>query len=332
MKALLSIRPGGPEALELHDIRTPEPAHGEVRIRVHACGINYPDNLIIRDEYQFKPQRPFAPGCEVAGVIEGVGSGVEGWETGQRVIATMIHGGLAEYAVVPAHAVVRLPEHRGYVEAAALMLAYATAMHALVNRGRLTSGETLLVLGAAGGVGRAAIEIGKALGAVVVAGVSTLEKAEAAKAAGADGTVLYGRAPLSRDEQRLLTEALKSAVGAEGADVIYDPVGGDYAEPALRAIAWLGRYLVIGFTAGIPRIPLNLALLKSCDVRGVFWGAFFERDRAESNKIVEQLLQWWSIGKINPHVSHVWPLERGSEAITCLSSRSAVGKIVVTIP
>ncbi|HXG82162.1 MAG TPA: NADPH:quinone oxidoreductase family protein, partial [Sphingomicrobium sp.] len=274
MRALLSQEPGPPETLRLVEIPEPSPGPGELLVRVHACAINYPDVLIIEDKYQFKPPRPFAPGGEIAGEVLAVGEQVAEWQVGERLIAVTGHGGLAEMVIVPAKAAYRLPADRSYEEGAALLLTYATAIHALFDRGRLASGQSLLVLGAAGGVGLAAVELGKARGARVVAAVSSEEKAAAARAAGADEAIVYPRGPFDRDGQKALSELFKAAVGPNGADVIFDPVGGDYAEPALRSIAWEGRYLVVGFPAGIPRLPLNLTLLKSCDVCGVFWGAF----------------------------------------------------------
>ena len=329
MKALVSTAPGGPDTLQLLDLPIGEPGRGELRVRVEACGINYPDVLIIEDLYQFKPQRPFAPGSEIAGTVEAVGEGVEGWAPGDRMMAVIGHGGLAEQAIVPAVRAVRLPEGRDAAEGAALLMTYATSIHALVDRGQLKAGETLLVLGAAGGVGLAAIEIGKALGATVVAAVSDEEKAAAAKEAGADRTMVYGRAPFDKEASKALATAFKEAVGRDGAHVVYDPVGGDYAEPALRSIAWEGRYLVVGFPAGIPRLPLNLTLLKACDVRGVFWGGFAAREPAREAANVAQLLAWWQEGKISPRIDRRWPLEQGSEAIKWLAGRRAIGKVIV---
>lgn len=329
MKALLSVRPGGPATLELTDVPTPEPDEGELRVRVLACGINYPDVLMIEDKYQFKPQRPFAPGAEISGVVDAVGAGVDGWAKGDRLLAIVGHGGLAEELAVRADKAIPLPPGRDAVEGAALILTYATTLHALKDRGSLKAGETMLVLGAAGGVGLAAVEIGKVMGARVVAAASSEKKAAAAAAAGADVTMIYGRGPFGKDEQKVLSEAFKAAVGPDGANVIYDAVGGDYAEPALRSIAWEGRYLVIGFPAGIPRLPLNLALLKSCDVRGVLWGAFAEREPEANNHLVNQLLDWWGSGRIKPRIDTVYSLADGAKAIAHLADRSAIGKVVV---
>ena len=328
MKALLSHTPGGPETLSLDDVADPAAGAGELLVRVRACSINFPDVLIIEDKYQLKPPRPFAPGSEISGEVEAVGDGVEGWNVGDRVIAATGFGGLVEKIVIAAKSAIPLPAERSFAEGSALLLTYATAMHALVDRGRLKAGQTLLVLGAAGGVGIAAVEIGKALGARVVAAVSSEEKAQAAREAGADEAIVY---PTGELDPRALSQLFKDAVGANGADVILDPVGGDYAEAALRSIAWEGRFLVVGFPAGIPKLPLNLTLLKSCDVCGVFWGAFAARDPQRNAAHVEQLFRWWADGKIAPKVSATYPLERGGEAIAALRDRKAIGKLVVTL-
>ena len=296
-----------------------------------ACSINYPDVLIIEDKYQFRPQRPFAPGGEVAGIVEAVGEGVTGWKAGDRLIAMIGHGGLAEKVLVPAGMAVPLPEGRSFEEGSALILTYATTIHALLDRGRLKAGETLLVLGAAGGVGLAAVELGKAYGARVVAAVSSEEKAQAAREAGADATLIYPRGPFDKEQSKALAAQFKQAVGGDGANLVYDPVGGDYCEPALRSIAWEGRYLVIGFPAGIPKLPLNLTLLKSCDVRGVFWGAFAARDPQANAVHLETLFRLWQEGRIAPRVTRTWPLAQGGEAIAHVAARQAVGKLVVTM-
>ena len=331
MKALLSRAPGDPETLELAELPDPVAGPGQLLVDVRACAINYPDVLIIEDKYQFRPERPFAPGGEIAGVIAMVGEGVSGWSAGDRIIAMLGHGGLAEKVAIPAAMAVPLPEGRSFADGSALILTYATTIHALLDRGRLKEGETLLVLGAAGGVGLAAVELGKAYGARVVAAVSSEEKAEAAKAAGADEAVIYPRGPFDKDGAKALAGAFKDAVGPDGADLIYDPVGGDYTEAALRAIAWEGRLLVIGFPAGIPRLPLNLTLLKSCDVRGVFWGAFAARDPQANAAHVQTLFRLWEEGKIAPKVSRSWSLAQGGEAIAHMAARLAVGKLVVTM-
>ena len=331
MKALLSKARGGPETLELAEIDAPVAGPGDLLVRVRACAINYPDVLIIEDRYQFKPPRPFAPGGEIAGEVIAVGDEVEGWSVGDRVIGACGWNGLAEMAVLPARNAFRLPDDRDFTEGAALLMTYGTSIHALWDRGRLKSGDTLLVLGAAGGVGLAAVELGKARGARVIGAVSSEEKAQAVREAGAEDVIVYPRGPLDKEASKTLADAFKAAVGKNGADVIYDPVGGDYAEPALRAIAWEGRYLVVGFPAGIPRLPLNLTLLKSCDVCGVFWGAFAARDPKANAAHVAELFALWDAGKIAPKVSATYPLERAGQAIAALGARSAIGKLVVTL-
>ena len=331
MKGLLSHEQGGPETLRLTELPDPVAGSGELLVRVRAAAVNFPDVLIIEDKYQFKPPRPFAPGGEIAGEVEAVGEGVEGWKRGDRLIAVPGWGGMAEKIVIPAKSAIPLPAERSFTDGAALLLTYATSIHALYDRGRLQAGQTLLVLGAAGGVGLAAVELGKARGARVIAAVSSEEKAAAARDAGADAAIVYPRGPFDRDAQKTLAQLFKDAVGPDGANVIYDPVGGDYAEPALRAIAWEGRYLVVGFPAGIPKLPLNLTLLKSCDVCGVFWGAFAARDPKANAAHVAELFRLWGEGKIRPHVSATYPLERGGDAIAAVAARQVIGKLVVTV-
>ena len=337
MKALLSLAPGGPETLRVDELPDPAPGPGQLLVRVRAAAINYPDVLIIEDRYQFKPPRPFAPGGEISGEVEALGDGVTGWAIGDRLIAVPGWGGLVEKIAIDAKAAFRLPDSRSFTDGAALLLTYATSIHALYDRGDLKAGETLLVLGAAGGVGLAAVELGKARGARVIAAVSSEDKAQAAREAGADVAIVYPRGPFDpstssgQAAKKALAQQFKDAVGPGGADVIYDPVGGDYAEPALRSIAWQGRYLVVGFPAGIPKLPLNLTLLKSCDVRGVFWGAFAARDPKANAAHVATLFRLWDEGKISPRVSATYPLEQGGEAIAALAARSVIGKVVVTI-
>jgi len=328
VKALLSHEPGGPETLRLEEVADPMAGPGELLVRVRACSMNFPDVLIIEDKYQLKPQRPFAPGGEIAGEVIATGEDVSGWQPGDRIIAALGFGGLAEQVIVPASRAIPLPAERSFEDGSALLMTYATAIHALVDRGRLGAEQTLLVLGAAGGVGIAAVEIGKALGARVIAAVSSEEKADVALQAGADSAVIY---PTGQADPKALSQLFKDAVGPAGADVILDPVGGQYTEPALRSIAWEGRFLVVGFPAGIARLPLNLTLLKSCDVCGVFWGAFAARDPKVNAAHVEQLFRWWGEGKIAPKISATYPLERAGEAIGALRDRKAVGKLVVTL-
>ncbi|MFM5947665.1 MAG: NADPH:quinone oxidoreductase family protein [Novosphingobium sp.] len=331
MKALRSHAVGGPETLTLDELESPIPGPGQVRLKVKACSINFPDVLIIQDMYQFKPERPFAPGGEASGIIDAVGIGVTDWKVGDRVIASTGHGALAEEILVEAARLWPLPEGVSFETGAALILTYGTNMHGLLDRGKLKAGETLLVLGAAGGVGLSAVELGKAYGARVVAAVSSEEKADAVRAAGADEVVVYPRAPLDKDQSKALAEAFKAACGPKGADVVYDIIGGDYSEPAVRSIAWEGRFCVVGFTAGIARLPLNLTLLKSCDVCGVFWGAWVAREPKANAAHIATLFDLLKTGKINPRISATFPLERGGEAITMLAERKAIGKVVVTM-
>ena len=331
MKALVSTQVGGPETLVLQDLADPQPGKGQLGVRILACGINYPDVLVIEDKYQSKPPRPFAPGGEIAGVVESLGEDTGGWKVGDRIIAVTPFGGLAEKSLVALEHAFRLPEGKDPVEGAGLILTYATTLHALADRGELKPFDTLLVLGAAGGVGLAAIEIGKVMGARIVAGVSSEEKAAVAKQAGADEVFVYARGPFDKESAKSLAQTIKRAVGPEGAQVIYDPVGGAYTEAALRSISWMGRHLVIGFPSGIPGPPLNLALLKSADIRGVFWGAFATRDPKKNAAHIEQLISWWREGRIRPRVDRVYDLADGGQAIARLAARSAIGKVVVRV-
>jgi NADPH2:quinone reductase len=331
MKALLSTAPGGPETLAIGELPEPAAGRGDLLVQVRACAINYPDVLISEDKYQLKPPRPFAPGGEVAGEVIGVGEGVTGWAEGDRLIALTGYGGLAERIAVPAAMAFKLPGNRDFTDGAALLMTYATTIHALTDRGEAKSGERLLVLGASGGIGLSAIEIGKALGLFVVAAVSSEAKAEAARAAGADEVLVYPAGTIDKEASKALAGAFKAAAGPSGFDLVLDPVGGAYAEPALRSLGWEGRFLVVGFPAGIPAIPLNLTLLKSCDIRGVFWGAFAMRDPAANAAHVAQLFRWWDEGKIGPTISATYTLERAGEAIAALRQRTAVGKLVVTL-
>lgn len=329
MKALLSTAPGGPETLVLQELPDPAPGRGEVRIAVAACGVNYPDTLIIEDRYQFRPPRPFSPGGEVSGVIDAVGEGVTTLTVGTRVIGWAGWGGMAEKLVLGADRCLPIPDAMPFETAAAFLMTYGTSMHALKDRGRVKAGDTLLVLGAAGGVGLAAVELGKAMGARVIAAASSDSKAALAKAHGADATVIYPQGPFDADGKKALAELFKTAVGDQGANVIYDPIGGDYTEAALRAIAWEGRLLVVGFPAGIAKLPLNLTLLKGCDVAGVFWGAFVAREPARNREEIAELMALWSRGQVKPEVSEVYPLARAGDAIAALANRQAMGKLVV---
>jgi len=332
MKALLSKAPGGPDTLVLENVAEPAAGPGQLLVRVAAVGVNFPDSLIISDRYQFRPERPFAPGGEFSGTVEAVGEGVTDFAPGDRVLAMTIWGAMSEKVAVDAWRCARIPDDMPLDEAAAFLLTYGTSYHALVDRAGLKAGETLLVLGAAGGVGLAAVEIGKALGARVVAAASSKEKVDLAISLGADAGVVYDARLTEGDGQKALAAEFKKLCGPGGADVVLDPVGGAYSEPALRGIAWLGRFLVVGFPAGIARIPLNLPLLKGCDVLGIFWGAAMERDPRRHREALAELFALYRQGHVKPVVSARFPLERGADAITELAARRASGKIVVTVP
>lgn len=330
MKIWHSAEVGGPEALAIAQVDPPLPSKGELLIAVRACGINFPDSLIIRDLYQFKPQRPFAPGGEVAGVVLAIGEGVEDFAPGDRVIGRTGWGGLAEQIAVPAAKCVRMPDAMPFDEGAAFLFTYGTSYHALKQRARLAPGETLLVLGAAGGTGIAAIEIAKAFGARVIAAASSPEKVAFARECGADEGIVYPSGALDRDASRALGEAFKAAAPG-GFDVVYDPVGGDYAEAALRAMAWRGRYLVVGFTAGIPRLPFNLPLLKGCEIVGVFNGGFQANEPDVAIANTRELLELYSQGKLRPRITRSYSFEEAPQAIDAIANRGALGKLVVEV-
>ncbi len=331
MKAMLSTAPGGSETLVWTELETPEPGKGEVLISVRAAGVNFPDTLIIRDLYQLKPPRPFAPGGEVAGVVEAVGAGVEGLSVGQSVIAMTGFGGFATHLIAPARACLPMPEGMPFQDAAALVMTYGTSHHALKDRAQLQAGETLFILGAAGGVGAAAIELGKAAGARVVAAVSSEDKAAFCKELGADETLIYARALEGRDAQKELSAQIKKVVGPAGINVAYDAVGGAYAEPVIRAMAWAGRFLVVGFPAGIPSIPLNLTLLKSCQIVGVFWGASTMVDPKGHAQNMAELFALYSAGKIKPRITETYAMEDAAAALAQVEGRKVQGKIVLTV-
>ena len=331
MKALRTHAIGGPDTLSLDKVDVPSPGKGEVLVDVKACAINFPDTLMIRDLYQFKPERPYAPGGEIAGLVEAVGEGVEGFSVGDRVMAGIGNGGLAEKVLVPSGRMFPVPEDVPFEKAASLLMTYGTTIHGLKDRGHIKEGDVVLVLGAAGGVGLSAVELAKAFGARVVAAVSSAEKGEIARNSGADEVVIYPKDEMDKAASKELANAFKAACGPNGADIVYDIVGGQYSEPALRSIAWEGRFLVVGFPAGIAKMPLNLTLLKSCDICGVFWGAFTAREPQKFIAQVKELFQLMQDGKIDPLVSETFPLERGGEAIAKLESRQAVGKLVVTM-
>ena len=324
MKALVCRAYGPIDSLALEEVPDPKPASGEVLVGVRACGINFPDLLVVQGKYQFKPTPPFSPGSEVAGVVEAVGSGVKDVKVGDRVVAMGPSGGIAEKFVTDSSRTIPLPSGVEFATAVCLPTAYGTTLHALRDRAKLRSGETLLVLGAAGGVGLSAVQIGKRMGARVIAAASSAEKLATCKQAGADEVIDYG----SED----LKERVKALTGGSGADVVYDPVGGAYTEPALRATAWEGRFLVIGFAAGdIPRIPLNLTLLKGCSIVGVFWGMAMMRDRARLSGQLAELLAWTADGSLTPHVHARYPLEKALDALKDVEARRVRGKAVVVV-
>lgn len=332
MKAMLSTEVGGPEILQLTDMPTPEPGKKQVRIRVHAAGVNFPDTLIIRDLYQMKPPRPFAPGGEVAGVVEAVGEDVKHLHIGDRVLGMSGFGGFATELVLDAERAVKIPDNMPYDEAACFVLTYGTSHHALKDRAELKAGESVLILGAAGGVGIAAVELAKAAGAKVIAAVSSEEKAQFCRDAGADETLIYTREMSDRAAQKEFSNQIKALSGRDGVDVIYDAVGGDYAEPAVRSLAWKGRYLVVGFPAGIPKIPLNLTLLKGCQIVGVFWGAHTLREPQNHAENMGDLFRLYSEGKVKPRISASYTLENAGEALQLLQDRKVLGKVVITMP
>jgi NADPH2:quinone reductase len=324
MKAVLCKAFGPPESLVVEEVISPDPGPGEVVVSVKAASVNFPDVLIIQNKYQFKPQLPFSPGSEVAGVVKTIGDGVTTVKPGDRVMAFTTYGAFAEEVKIEAKRLLPLPAGMDFTHAAAFGLTYATSDHALRDRGQLAAGETLLVLGAAGGVGLAAIEIGKALGARVIAAASTEDKLAVCREHGADDAINY-----ATDDLR---ERIKSLTDGRGVDVVYDPVGGAYTEPALRSLAWRGRLLVVGFATGdIPKMPLNLTLLKGCSIVGVFWGEFTRREPQRFAESMQQLGRWYADGKLKPHVSQTYPLERAADALTAMANRQVKGKVVLTV-
>jgi len=332
MKALLSKAVGGPETLVLEDVASPEAKPGQAVVQVKAIGVNFPDVLIIEDKYQFKPERPFSPGGEISGIVKSVGEGVTHVKPGDRVLGNTGWGGMAEELALEAARLVKIPDSMPFEDAAAFIMTYGTSWHALKDRADLQAGQSLLVLGAAGGVGLAAVELGKAMGANVIAAASSQEKVDLCLSRGAKSGVVYPKGPFDRDGQKALAGLFKDATGPNGADVIYDAIGDAYAEPALRSIAWEGKYLVVGFAAGeIPKIPLNLALLKGCDIVGVFWGAWVGKNPKKHQESVAELMQMYADGKIKPYVSETFALADASKAISHLASRKAMGKVVVTV-
>jgi NADPH2:quinone reductase len=322
MKALLCTRYGPPDDLVLSEIPDPVAGEGEVVVRIHAAALNFFDTLIIAGKYQVKPPFPFSPAAECAGVVESLGKGVTTLEVGDRVLAYTRFGAARERITLSAAQVVRIPDGLDFDHAAGLCVTYGTSLYALKDRGGLKAGETLAVLGASGGVGLAAIEIGKLMGARVIACASSPEKIDFARAHGADAGIDYSKEDLK--------QALRKLTDGRGVDVVYDPVGGPYSEPALRSMAWEGRFLVIGFAAGdIPKMPLNLVLLKSCDVRGVLWGGWTERDLDGHRRNTEQLLGWAMQGKLSTHVHAVYPLAEAPAALKAIAARKVMGKVIL---
>jgi len=322
LKAVLCKELGPPEKLVVEDVPSPRPSKGQVVVSVKAAGVNFPDTLIIQGKYQFKPEPPFSPGGEVAGVVKQVGEGVSGIRVGARVIGASTFGGFAEEIALDADRVIPMPDGMDFVPASAFMLTYGTSYHALNDRAQLRPAETLLVLGASGGVGLAAIQLGKAIGAKVIAAASSDEKLRVCKENGADELVNYA----SND----LRARVKAITGGRGVDVVYDPVGGPYSEPALREMAWNGRFLVVGFAAGeIPKVALNLPLLKGCSIVGVFWGAFTRNEPERNRRNNEELLRLYTAGRVKPHIHATYPLERAAEALNEVVYKRVSGKVVL---
>ena len=323
MRALLCEAHGPPENLVLRDVPTPSPGPKQVVVDVRACSVNFPDTLIIRDLYQFKPDLPFSPGSDIAGVVSAVGEDVQHIGIGDEVFGMVNWGGFAEQVVAPASQVFPKPPNMDFETASAFMMVYATSYHALKDRADLQQGESLLVLGAAGGVGLTAVELGAKMGAHVIAAASTQQKRELCLAYGASDVIDYS-------DPATLKDAVKSLTNGSGVDVVYDPVGGPYSEPALRATAWKGRFLVVGFAAGdIPKIPLNLALLKGCQICGVFWGRFAAEEAAKNMANSMQLVQWLREGELKPHIDRVYSLEQAPAALRDMMERRVLGKVVV---
>ncbi len=323
MKAVLCKSHGMPDTLVVEDVPSPDLSEGQVLISVKACGVNFPDTLIIQGKYQFKPDLPFSPGGEVSGVIKAVGDGVTNVSVGDRVIAFSTWGGFAEELAVDANRLIRMSDKMEFEKASAFILTYGTSYHALKDRANIQPGETLLVLGASGGVGLAAIQLGKAMGARVIAAASTKEKLDVCAANGADELINYS----SEDLRARVKEITQGA----GVDVIYDPVGGPLSEKALRDMSWGGRFLVVGFAVGeIPKVPLNLALLKGCSIVGVFWGDFTRREPALNEANNQELMRLFEAGKISPHIHKVYPLTQASEALNELLDKKVSGKVVLS--
>ncbi len=321
MKAMLCKELGHPSKLVLEEVPSPVPGKKEVLVSIKACSVNFPDTLVVQGLYQFKPELPFSPGSDIAGVVKAVGEGVKHVKVGDDVFGLVSHGGFAEEVVVPAHSVFPKPPMMDYKIAASFMMAYGTSYHALKDRADLKEGETLLVLGASGGVGLAAVELGKLMGARVIAAASTQEKLDICKQYGADDLINY--------KEEDLKKRVKELTNGKGANVVYDPVGGDYTEAALRATAWEGRFLIVGFPAGIAKIPMNLPLLKGCQIVGVFWGSFATKDPNANMKNTMDLITYFSKGQLKPHIHGTYSLENSRQALIDMMDRKVMGKIII---
>ena len=332
MKAIVCKEFGPPSSLVFEDVEVPEPKPSQILVDVHSAGVNFPDTLIIQDKYQFKPSLPFSPGGEISGTISAMGESVKGWNVGDEVIGMVGHGGYSEKVIVSPTQIFKKPSSMDFTTASCFTLTYGTSHYALTNRAQLKEGETLLVLGAAGGVGISAIEIGKAIGAKVVAAASSDEKLAVCKEYGADEVINYGGYDLTnKDQIKEFRSEIAKTSGGKGPDVIYDPVGGNFTEPALRSIAWGGRFLVIGFASGpIPKIPLNLYLIKGCSAVGVFWGQFTMLEQQKHLANMEELTKWHEEGKLKAPVTEILPLEQAKEALEMILARKAKGKIALT--
>ncbi|MFD0861936.1 NADPH:quinone oxidoreductase family protein [Sungkyunkwania multivorans] len=322
MKAIVCKEFGPPSTLRLEEVENPKPKAGEVLITVKACGVNFPDTLIIQGSYQFKPDLPFIPGSDIAGIVKEVGDGISHLRPGDEVFGFVLNGGYAEEVVVPGNACFKKPPMMDFPVAASFMMAYGTSYHALKDRGGLQAGETLLVLGASGGVGLAAVELGKLMGAKVIAAASSDDKLDLCKEYGADAVINYSTEDLKT--------RIKELTANKGVDVAYDPVGGPYSEPTIRGMAWKGRYLVVGFAAGdIPKIPLNLPLLKGCAIIGVFWGSFAMKTPKENMQNAMELMQWYAKGQLKPHIHDIYPLTAAPKALEAMMKRQVRGKLVI---
>lgn len=322
MKAIICSQYGLPNTLEYKEVDDPKPKKGELLISIKACSVNFPDTLIIQGLYQFRPEPPFSPGSDFAGIVEEVGEGVSHFKVGDEVVGFNPYGGFAEKVTAPANVCFPKPKGMNMVNASAFLMAYGTSYHALKDRGQVKEGDTVLVLGASGGVGITAVELAKLMGAKVIAAASTDEKLELCKQFGADEVINYSKENLK--------ERTKELTNGKGVDIIYDPVGGDYSEQAFRAIAWKGKHLVVGFANGkIPKIPLNLPLLKGADVTGVFWGAFTQKEPKQSMQNVTDLVTWYLTGKLKPHIDATYSLQDAPKALEAIMDRKVKGKVVI---